>query len=351
MKTILVTGGCGFIGSHFVRSCLKQKDWRLVNLDMLTYAGNLENLADIQDRLSGYRFVKGDIADQVLMDRLFQEEKPWAVVNFAAESHVDRSILDPSPFLQTNVMGVQVLLEASRRHGVERFVQISTDEVYGDAEGKGPFHEEDLLMPSSPYAASKAAADLLCRAYQRTYDLSILIVRSSNNYGPFQFPEKLIPLMIRNALKGEDLPLYGDGFQRRDWLYVEDNAQAIFRILERGQIGSVYNVATGEEWTNLEAVRMLCRLLAQEAGLDAETLLGRIRFIKDRPGHDRRYALHTDRIRQELGWSPQVSFETGLRRTVRWYLDHPDWVKRVTSGEYQAYYEAVYLRTWGQSSK
>ncbi|MGH7773969.1 MAG: dTDP-glucose 4,6-dehydratase, partial [Candidatus Binatia bacterium] len=232
----------------------------------------------------------------------------------------------------------------------ERFVQVSTDEVYGDADGKEPFHEGDLPTPSSPYAASKAAADLLCLAYRRMYDLPILIVRSSNNYGPFQFPEKLIPLMIRNALNGDDLPVYGDGLQRRDWLYVEDNGDAIFRVLERGQVGFIYNVGTGEERTNLEAVRALCRLLAEEAGLDFERLVGRICFIADRPGHDRRYALNTERIHEELGWSPQVPFEMGLRRTVRWYLDHQDWMERVISGEYRAYYEAVYLRAWGQSS-
>lgn len=349
METILVTGGCGFIGSHFVRRVLRHPEWRVVNLDKLTYAGNVENLADVGEN-AGYHFVKGDIADQILVERLFREERPGAVVNFAAESHVDRSILDPSPFLQTNVIGVQILLEAALRHGIKRFLQISTDEVYGDAEGKGPFYEDSPLSPGSPYAASKAAADLLCLAYRRTYGLPVLIVRSSNNYGPFQFPEKLIPLIIRSALNGDDLPVYGDGLQQRDWLYVEDNAQAILRVLEKGNIGSIYNVGTGEERTNLETVRMLCRLLTQEAGLDPETLLGRIRFIKDRPGHDRRYALDSDRIRKELGWSPQVSFETGLRRTVRWYLDHADWVRRVISGEYRSYYEAVYLRGWKQPS-
>lgn len=348
MKTIMVTGGCGFIGSHFVRLVLQKKEWRVVNLDKLTYAGNPENLADVQDKAS-YRLVKGDISERQLVNGLFEEEQPWAVVNFAAESHVDRSILDPGPFLETNVVGAQVLLEAARRHGVERFLQVSTDEVYGDADGKRPFHEDSPLTPSSPYAVSKAAADLLCLAYQRTYDLPILIARSSNNYGPYQFPEKLIPLMIRNALNREDLPLYGNGLQKRDWLYVEDNAQAILCVLERGQIGAIYNVGTGEERTNLEAVRMLCQLLAEETGLDLEILLGQIRFIADRPGHDRRYALNIDRIRQELGWSSQIPFEVGLRQTARWYLDHQEWVKRVTSGEYRAYYEAVYRRAWQRS--
>ena len=349
MKTVMVTGGCGFIGSHFVRLILKRRDWRVVNLDKLTYAGNLENLAELKEGWR-YRFVKGDIAERSVVDGLFQEEKPWAVVNFAAESHVDRSILDASPFLRTNVTGAQVLLEACRYHGVEHFVQISTDEVYGDADGEKPFPEHSPLLPSSPYAASKAAADLLNLAYRRTYGLPILIVRSANNYGPFQFPEKLIPLIIRNALSGEFLPIYGDGLQRREWLYVEDNCHAILSVLERGRPGSAYNVGAREDRTNLEVVGTLCRLLAEEAALDLNVLLKRIRSVQDRPGHDRRYALNTKKICQELGWSPQVSFETGLRQTVRWYLDHQDWAKRVISGEYRTYYETVYLHNWGQPS-
>lgn len=228
MKTILITGGRSFIGSHFIRLLLRETSWRVVNLDKLTYAGNLENLKDVEENLS-YHFVKGDICDLQLLDRLFREHEPWAIINFAAESHVDRSIIDSSPFLDTNVLGVQALLVSSRQFCIERFVQISTDEVYGDAEGKEPFHEGSALSPSSPYAASKAAADLLCLSYLRTYDIPVLIGRSSNNYGPCQFPEKLIPLMIRNAMVGEELPIYGDGLQRRDWLYVEDNAEAILR--------------------------------------------------------------------------------------------------------------------------
>ena len=349
MKTILITGGCGFIGSHFVRLVLRNPEYQVVNLDKLTYAGNLQNLIDVEGE-KNYCFVKGDIADETLVDRLFREERPGAVVNFAAESHVDRSILDPSPFIQTNVIGVQVLLEAARRHGVERFVQVSTDEVYGDADAKEVFHEDSPLTPSSPYAATKAAADLFGLAYQRTYGLPVLITRSSNNYGPFQFPEKLIPLLIRNALGGEDLPVYGDGLQSRDWLHVEVNAEAIFQVLEKGQIGSIYNVGTGEERTNIELVRAVCHLLAEEAGLDLKKLLSRIRMVADRPGHDRRYALNTRKIREDLGWSSQVPFETGLRGTVRWYLDHQAWVKQVTSGEYQAYYEAVYSQAWGRTS-
>jgi dTDP-glucose 4,6-dehydratase len=347
MKSILVTGGCGFIGSHFVRLLCAEGAFRVINLDKLTYAGNLENLADIPEK--NYRFVRGDIADPELVGRILREEKPWAIVNFAAESHVDRSILDSSPFLQTNINGVQVVLEAIRKCPVERFVQVSTDEVYGDREAKEPSTEEAPLNPSSPYAASKAAADLLCLSYRRTYGLPVLITRSSNNYGPFQFPEKLIPLIIRNALSGAKLPVYGDGRQVRDWLYVKDNCRVILAVLHKGETGSIYNLGTGEERTNLDVVRMTCAALAQEAGLDLQQLKNSIEFVTDRPGHDRRYALNSDRARQELGWSAQFSFETGLQRTVRWYLENPDWVKKIISGEYQTYYQAVYARAWNNS--
>jgi len=349
MNNVLVTGGCGFIGSHFVRLLLRRTAWRVINLDKLTYAGNPENVQDVPVGIR-YRFVKGDIGDRALVNEICQDEHPWAVINFAAESHVDRSILDPGPFLATNVGGVQILLEACRRYGVERFVQISTDEVYGDAEGQEPRGEESPLAPSNPYAASKAAADLLCLASRRTYDVPLLIMRSSNNYGPCQFPEKLIPLTIRNALLGEDLPVYGDGLQRREWLYVEDNAEAIFTALEQGRIGAIYNVSSAAERTNLEVVRAVCQLLAEAAGLDLGALLTRMRFVADRPGHDRRYAVTTQRILEELGWSPTVPFETGLRRTIRWYLDHQAWVQHITSGAYRTYYDAVYVHAWGQAA-
>ncbi len=349
MKTIMVTGGCGFIGSHFVRLLLARPGWRVLNLDKLTYAGNLENLKEVKEGAS-YRFVKGDITNQVLVEQLFEEEKPSALVNFAAETHVDRSIMDASPFLQTNVFGVHTLMEASRRYGVEKFVQISTDEVYGDVQGKEPRSEESQLEPSSPYAASKAAADLLCLASKRTYGIPIVIVRSSNNYGPFQFPEKLIPLMIRNALIGKDLPVYGDGLQQRDWMYVEDNVDAIFRVLQGGNVGAIYNVGNGKERTNLDVLRTLCHIVSEESGIDLQTLLGRIQFVADRPGHDRRYALKVQRIKRELGWDPVFSFERGLKRTVRWYLDNQEWKERVTSGEYLSYYEDVYVHSWRHAS-
>lgn len=350
MKTILVTGGCGFIASHFVRLLLRRTAFRVVNLDNLTYAGNLENLAEVEEG-KRYRFVKGNISEPAVVNELLDQEKLWAIVNFAAESHVDRSILDASPFIQTNVIGVQVLLDAVRSHVIDRFVQISTDEVYGDADGEEPFVEENPLRPSSPYAASKATADLFCLAYRRTYGLPVLIVRSSNNYGPNQFPEKFVPLLIRNALSGEPLPIYGDGRQRRDWLYVEDNCRAILSVLERGRLGGLYNVGGSEERTNLEVVHAICRILNEEAGLDLDMILRRLRFVSDRPGHDRRYALNSEKIFQELGWCPEVPFETGLRQTVNWYLDHQDWVDRVTSGEYRAYYESVYTHAWEPAVK
>src|SRR2546425_1640068 len=288
MKTVVVTGGCGFIGAHFVQHLLACTDWRIVNLDKLTYAGDVERLRGVQagDR---YRFVRGDIADRSLLSEIFRHEVPWAVVNFAAESHVDRSILDPWPFLQTNVMGVQALLEAARRHNADRFLQISTDEVYGDAEGQSPSSEDSPLRPSSPYSASKGGADLLCLAYHRTYDARVSVVRCCNNFGPFQFPEKLIPLMITAALRGDTLPVYGDGGQRRDWLFVSDTCAAILAVLERGALGAAYNASADSVRTNLDVVHAVCALLAEEGGLDQSDLLGRVRFVKDRPGHDRLY--------------------------------------------------------------
>jgi dTDP-glucose 4,6-dehydratase len=346
--TLVVTGGCGFIGSHFVRLVLRQRPgWRVVNVDALTYAGNLANLRDI-DAHPAYTFVRGDIADAGFLDGILGTHHPQAIVNFAAESHVDRSILDATPFLRTNILGVQTLLDAVRRHHVERFVQVSTDEVYGDAEGMATFDETAPLRPSSPYAASKAAADLLCLATHRTHRVPVTIARSSNNYGPFQFPEKLLPLMIRNALARQPLPVYGDGAQVRDWLYVEDNCAALLRVLEAGQIGRLYNIATGEYRTNLEVVQAACQTVAAETGRPASAVEALISYVPDRPGHDRRYAIDATRIRSELGWRPQTRFANGLRATVRWYLDHQEWTAQVTSGEYQRYYEAVYQRRWQQ---
>lgn len=339
--TLLVTGGCGFIGSHFVRHALQRADCRIVNLDKRTYAARGDNLAGVEGT-PRYRFVEGDISDRVLVDGLLDEERPWGVVNFAAESHVDRSILDPAPFVVANVAGVQVLLEGAKTHKVARFVQISTDEVYGDASGLPAFVEDSRLAPSSPYAATKAAADMLCLAYAKTHGLSVVIVRSSNNYGPYQFPEKLIPLAIHSISTGRPVPIYGDGLQLRDWLYVDDNVGAILTVVERGRPGTVYNVATGQERTNLDVIMSIGRLLAGTGDGSA----ARVQHVADRPGHDRRYAVNSRRIHDELGWSPQVSFDAGLERTVRWYLANTAWLQRVTSEEYDAYYDAVYTRSW-----
>jgi dTDP-glucose 4,6-dehydratase len=347
MKNILVTGGCGFIGSNFVRLVVAERDWRVINLDKLTYAGNLANVADVGT--GRMRFVRGDICDREFVERLLKEEQPWAVVNFAAESHVDRSILDSTPFLQTNVVGIQALLEAARRSAVERFLHVSTDETYGDKEGLEPSDESARLNPSSPYAASKAAADLLCFSYRRTYGLPIIITRSSNNYGPYQFPEKLIPLLIRNGMSGMEMPVYGDGRQIRDWLHVDDNCRGILAVLEHGQVGSIYNIGTGEERTNLDVVDAICVTLAQQGGMSLRKLKEQVRPVADRPGHDRRYAISTAKVREETGWRPVKDFAAGIKETVGWYLANRDWIVSVTSGAYQSYYDSVYKNTWERS--
>jgi len=345
VRTVLVTGGCGFIGSHCVRSLLAQSGWRVVNVDKLTYAGHVENLPGVTEG-PAYRFVKGDIVDSALVAEVFREERPWGVINIAAESHVDRSILDAAPFLQTNVIGAHVLLEAAATYGPERFLHISTDEVYGDTDKGLPSDEQSPLRPSSPYAASKAAADLLCLAFVRTRGLPVMIARSSNNFGPFQYPEKLIPVLCRNALRGETLPVYGDGLQRRDWLYVGDNVSALLAILERGRPGAVYNVSAGQERTNLEVARAVCRGLAARAGEAPQRLLDRIQLVPDRPGHDRRYAMDAGRIRDELDWRPRVTFDEGLRETLEWYVSHQEWIGKVLAVDYDTYYDAVYSRSW-----
>jgi len=330
---ILVTGGAGFIGSNFVRYMLEvHPDYEVVNLDLLTYAGNLENLADLEGR-DNYRFVRGDIADSGLLDEIFAEGLD-GVVNFAAESHVDRSIEDPGHFLSTNILGTQALLEAARRYQVDRFLQISTDEVYGSLGGEGAFTEESPLAPNSPYSASKASADLLCRAYWKTYDLPVVVTRCSNNYGPYQFPEKLIPLFITNALADEPLPVYGDGLYVRDWIYVRDHCSALDRALHDGRAGEVYNVGADAEKTNLEITQTILAKLDKDAGL--------VRHVKDRPGHDRRYAIDSSKIKTELGWRPATPFPDGMADTIDWYLRNEPWWQKIKSGEYREYYERMY---------
>ncbi len=342
---VLVTGGAGFIASNFLHYLLADRpSWEVVNLDLLTYAGNLENLQAMEGHKQ-YRFVRGSIADKGLVDRLFQEEGFDLVVNFAAESHVDRSILDAAPFIETNIAGTQVLLEAARRHATPRFVQISTDEVYGSI-ARGSFTEESPLQPNSPYAASKAAADLLCRAYFRTYGLPVIVTRSSNNYGPYQFPEKLIPLMIKSARQGKPLPVYGRGENVRDWLFVRDNCRAIVAVCEGGRIGEVYNIGGEEERQNIEVVELICEFVARELKKDAADLRSLITYVQDRPGHDFRYGLDCGKIRRELGWQPETGFSEGLKKTVHWYLTHDEWLERLISGAYLNYYARIYEQGW-----
>jgi dTDP-glucose 4,6-dehydratase len=325
---LFVTGGAGFIGSSFIRLALEQSDFDVVNFDCLTYAGNLDNLKAVEDH-PRYRFIRGDITswDQVEGSLAHAD----AILNFAAETHVDRSIVDASAFVRTNVLGTQTLLEAARRRGAPRFIQISTDEVYGTLGARGKFREDTPLSPNSPYAASKAGADMLARAYFRTYGLDTVVTRCSNNYGPFQFPEKLIPLMILNAMEDRPLPVYGDGLYTRDWIHVEDHCRAIEAVLLRGRPGAIYNIGSDQEMRNLDLVTRILDFLGRPASL--------ISHVADRPGHDRRYAIDASRIREELGWAPQVPFEEGLKRTVEWYLANPDWVSRVKSGAYKRYHQ------------
>ena len=336
MKNILVTGGAGFIGSNFIYYELeKHPDRRIVCLDALTYAGNLETLEKALKN-KNFRFVKGDITDRKAVEALFLEESFDAVVNFAAESHVDRSIDEPEVFLKTNILGTQVLLDACRKRAI-RFHQVSTDEVYGDLPLDRPdlfFTEETPIHTSSPYSASKAAADLLVTAYFRTYGAKVTISRCSNNYGPYHFPEKLIPLIIANALEGKELPVYGEGKNVRDWLYVEDHCKAIDLILENGRLGEVYNIGGHNEKTNLEVVKTVLKILGKSEDL--------IRFVKDRPGHDMRYAIDPTKIRNELGWYPETTFEEGIKKTIQWYLDNRQWWENIINGDYMKYYEKMY---------
>jgi dTDP-glucose 4,6-dehydratase len=332
---VLITGGCGFIGSNFVRYfAARYPSNKVLNVDKLTYAGNLENLSGMEEK-KNYSFVRADITNAMQMKKLFGEFKPDRVVNFAAESHVDRSIAAPGAFLKTNFLGVAVLLNCALEHNVERFVQISTDEVYGSI-SRGKFNEDSTLKPSNPYSASKAAADGLVMAYYKTYELPVVITRSSNNYGPYQFPEKFIPLVIFNAMENKKIPVYGDGLQVRDWLYVEDNCRAIDLVLRNGKVGEIYNIGGQHERANIQVIKEILRTLDKPLTL--------IEHVKDRPGHDRRYALSISKIKGQLGWQPRVSFEAGFVKTLNWYRKNKEWLRNTQTGAYRSFYKKYYSK-------
>jgi dTDP-glucose 4,6-dehydratase len=333
MKRILVTGGAGFIGSNYINSILSSSDDLIVNIDKLTYAGNLENLKEVESK-QNYNFVKGDITNVELVDYVFNKYKITHVVNFAAESHVDRSILGSEIFFQTNVIGTNVLLEASRRYDIERFLQVSTDEVYGSLGKDGLFTESTPLSPNSPYSSSKASADLMALSFHHTYDMPVVVTRCSNNYGQLQFPEKLIPLMIINALNDKKLPVYGDGMNVRDWIYVLDHNKAIDLVLEKGRVGEVYNIGASKEMPNIEIIKLILNKLNKGEDL--------IEYVKDRLGHDRRYAIDSAKIQNELGWSPQFDFANAIENTIDWYLNNKNWWERIISGDYRNYYQTQY---------
>lgn len=332
MTKVLVTGGAGFIGSNFLKYMVsKYPDYHFINLDSLTYCGNLENLKDIEDK-ENYSFVKGDIRDSKLVSTIISDCD--YIINFAAESHVDRSIEDPEIFIKSNVLGTQVLLDMAKKHNIKKYLQISTDEVYGSLPKEGYFTETTPLQPNSPYSASKAGADLMVRAYHNTFDLPVNITRCSNNYGPYQFPEKLIPLMISNALEDKPLPVYGDGLNIRDWLHVYDHCTAIDLVLHKGKTGEVYNIGGNNEKTNIDIVKLILKELDKSESL--------IKFVKDRLGHDRRYAIDSAKIQTELNWKPKYTFENGIIETINWYLDNQKWINQVKTGQYQDYYNKMY---------
>jgi dTDP-glucose 4,6-dehydratase len=338
MRTLLVTGGAGFIGSNYIRTILTERDdIEIINLDKLTYAGNLENLTEIENN-KNYTFIKGDITNNELVEYIFTRYKITEVVNFAAESHVDRSILGSEVFYRTNVIGTNVLLEAARRHEVKKFLQVSTDEVYGSLGETGLFTEKTPLSPNSPYSSSKAGADMMAMAFYHTYGMPVVITRCSNNYGPFQFPEKLIPLMIINALNGKKLPVYGDGKNVRDWIYVIDHNKAIQLVLDKGVPGQVYNIGAENEMQNIQIIKLILEILGKSEDL--------IEYVEDRLGHDRRYAIDATKIKTELGWKPEFSFEEAIVKTVNWYLGNRNWWERIISGSYRDYYKNLYGKNY-----
>lgn len=349
MKKVLITGGAGFIGSHVVRRFVNEySNYHIFNLDALTYAGNLENIADVENK-ANYTFVKGDIVDESLINELFKEHNFQGVVHLAAESHVDRSIKDPLSFVKTNVIGTLNLLNAAKENWKtnfegKRFYHISTDEVYGSLGEEGLFAETHPYDPNSPYSASKASSDHFVRAYGETYDLPYVISNCSNNYGPNHFPEKLIPLFINNIINKKPLPVYGDGKYTRDWLFVEDHARAIDLVFHEGKNHETYNIGGFNEWQNIDLVKILCQMMDGKLGRDLGTSVQLIAYVKDRPGHDLRYAIDASKINKELGWSPSVTFEQGLEKTIDWYLSNEDWLKNVTSGDYQKYYKKQYQK-------
>lgn len=334
MKNILVTGGAGFIGSNFLRLILEKRDYKVVCLDLLTYSGNLENIADLE-KYDNFSFHRGDIADYEIVSRLIDENEIDGIINFAAESHVDRSILDANPFLHSNIEGTVNLLNVAKEQKIIRFLQISTDEVYGSTEPNSTFNEEAILQPNSPYAASKASADMFVRAFNRTHSIPTIITRSSNNYGPFQYPEKLIPLTIMNALQNKRIPVYGDGSNIRNWIYVEDNCTAILNCFENGKIGETYNIATENEYTNIDLIKLILQIIGKSENL--------IEFITDRPAHDKRYSINANRIRTELDWEPIAEFEEGLSKTVEWYINNQIWLESLSKRtNFEEYYKTLY---------
>ena len=334
MNNVLVTGGAGFIGSNFINYILDERDdYNIINLDKLTYAGNLENLV-LSESKKNYHFIKGDIINAELVNYLFQKFDIKYVINFAAESHVDRSILGSEVFFRSNVLGTNVLLEASRKFEVKKFLQVSTDEVYGSLDSEGLFTEETPLHPNSPYSASKASADMMALSFHHTYGLPVVITRCSNNYGPYQFPEKLIPLMIINTLNDKKLPVYGDGMNVRDWIYVVDHNRAVEAVFENGKEGEVYNIGASTEMPNIDIIKLILKELGKSEDM--------IEYVKDRPGHDRRYAIDSTKIESELGWNPKFNFEDAVSQTIKWYLDNKQWWGRIISGEYQNYYQTQY---------